>query len=64
MFVTFKGKYADLFNDNKQIVRRFHVSNDIVNAQVSGNGNNATVSLTTRDGKTVVYRATGQIVRR
>jgi len=31
MYATFKGKTCDLFNDTKQIIRRFRVANDIVN---------------------------------
>jgi hypothetical protein len=63
MFITFTGKKCSLYNDNKQIVRQFNVSNDIVNAQVSGFGNEATVAITMKNGKTILYKATGQIIR-
>ena len=64
MYATFKGKTCDLFNDTKQIIRRFRVANDIVNVQVQGTGKNATVAITMKNGKTWLYKATGQIVRR
>lgn len=64
MFVNFKGNCADLYTDTKQIIRRFHVSNEIVNVAISGNGNDATIAITMKNGKTIVYKANGQIVRK
>ena len=32
MYVSFKGKTADLYNNSKQIIRRFRAVTDIVNA--------------------------------
>ena len=63
MYITFQGRKCQLFNDNKQILRQFNVSNEIVNAQISGSGNAATISITMKNGKTVLYKATGQIIR-
>jgi len=63
-YTNFKGKACDLYNDTKQIIRRFRVSDEIVNAQVTGSGNNAKVAITMRNGKTVVYKANGQMLRR
>lgn len=63
MFITFKGKIADLYTDNKQIIRRFKVQHDITNAQINGTGQNALISLTMKNGKTILYKATGQIYR-
>ena len=64
MYVNFKGKTAKLYKDNKQIVRQFKVQSDIVNAQVSGAGENAVVALTMKNGKTVLYKSDGTIMRR
>lgn len=64
MYVNFKGKNAKLYTDTKQIVRQFNVAADIVNAQVSGDGENAVVALTMKNGKTVLYKSNGTIVRR
>ena len=64
MYVNFKGKSAKLYNDNKQIVRQFRTAADIVNAQVQGSGENAIVALTMKNGKTVLYKSNGTILRR
>ncbi len=64
MYVNFKGKTAQLYNDNKQIIRQFRANADIVNAQVQGTGKDAVVALTVKNGKTILYKATGQIIRR
>lgn len=63
MMVAFKGKRCQIYNDNKQILRQINVSNEIVNAQVTGTGNAAVISITMKNGKTVLYKATGQIIR-
>lgn len=64
MFVNFKGKTAKLYTDTKEIVRTFNVNADIVNAQVSGAGDTAIVALTMKNGKTWLYKSTGEIIRR
>lgn len=64
MYAQFKGRTCDLYNDTKQIIRRFRVSNEIVNVQVQGSGKNATVAITMKNGRTWLYKATGQIIRR
>lgn len=64
MYVNFKGKTAQLYNDYKQIIRQFRANAEIVNAQVQGSGKDATVALTMKNGKTILYKATGQIIRR
>jgi hypothetical protein len=63
MYVNFKGRSAKLYNDNKQIVRQFRVAADIVNAQVQGAGQNAVVALTMKNGKTILYRSNGSVLR-
>ena len=35
-YATFSGKRVDLYNYNKQIIRRFNMKSDVVNAQVTG----------------------------
>lgn len=64
MFVTFKGKKADLYTDTKQIVRRFNVESDIASVQINGNDINATIAIAMKNGKTNLYRANGQLIRR
>lgn len=63
MYVNFKGKSAKLYNDNNHIIRQFRVHADIVNAQVQGSGENAVVALTMKNGKTVLYKSNGAILR-
>lgn len=64
MYVNFKGKNAKLYSDTKQIIRQFRMMSDIVNAQVSGTGNDAIIAITMKNGKTVLYKSNGQLVRR
>lgn len=64
MYVSFKGKTADLYSNSKQIIRRFRVASEIVNAQVQDAGKDAFVAITTKDGKTFLYKSNGQLVRR
>lgn len=64
MYAAFKGKTCDIYNDTKQIVRRIRVANDIVSVQVQGTGKNATIAISMKNGKTWLYKATGQIIRR
>lgn len=63
MFVQFSGKKVDLYTNTKQFVRRFNVPHDVVNAQVSGDGEHATVAITMKNGRTNLYSWTGQIIR-
>lgn len=62
--VGFKGSSLDLFDSKGRVIRRFKTTAEIVNAQVSGSGKNATISVTMKDGKFVIYRADGTVVRR
>lgn len=64
MYVNFKGKIADLYSNSKQIIRRFRTASEIVNAQVQDAGKDTFVAITTKDGKTLLYKSNGQLVRR
>lgn len=64
MYVNFKGKSATLYDNYKTVIRRFRAQADIVNAQVSGAGKDAIIALTMKNGKTVLYKSDGTIVRR
>ena len=63
-YLNFKGKTAQLMNQNKQIIRKFTVSSEITNAQVTGSGVNAIVAITMKNGKTILYKSNGQIIRK
>ena len=62
-YATFSGKRVDLYNYNKQLIRRFNMKSDVVNAQVSGAGKDAYVAIVCKDGKNFLYKSNGQLVR-
>lgn len=62
-YATFSGKHVDLYNYNKQLLRRFNMKADVVNAQVSGAGKNATVAIVLSNGKSYLYKSNGQLLR-
>ena len=62
-YATFSGKKVDLYNYNKQLIRRFNMKADVVNAQVSGAGQNAIVAIVCNDGKSFLYKSNGQLLR-
>ena len=64
MFANWNNKTVKLYNDYGKIIRQFTVAAQVVDAVVSGAGKDATVAITTKDGKTVLYKSNGQIVRR
>jgi len=64
MYANFKGKLVDIYSDTKAIIRRIHVTNDIVNVQISGTGINATIAITMKNGKTLLYKTNGQLIRK
>jgi len=63
-YATFKNRRVDLYNMDKSLIRRFNMKADVVNAQVSGSGQNAVVAITMVNGKTEVYKSNGTLVRR
>ena len=63
-YVTFKGQQAMLYNSYKQIIRKFNVGAEIVNAQVAGSGKDTYVAIVTKDGRSYLYRSDGVLVRR
>ena len=64
MYINFKDKTAQLYTNDKRIIRQFRANSKIVNAQVQGSGKDAIVALTTDKGKTILYKANGQIIRK
>lgn len=63
-YVTFYKKNVELRNMNKTLIRKFTMKADVVNAQVSGAGENASIAITMKDGKTYVYKSNGTLVRK
>lgn len=62
-YATFSGKKVDLYNYNKQLLRRFNMKNDVVNAQVNGSGKDTIVAIVCNNGKTFLYKSNGQLMR-
>ena len=62
-YATFSGKHVDLYNYNKQLIRRYNMKAEVVNAQVSGSGKNAYVAIVCKDGKNYLYKSNGQLMR-
>lgn len=62
-YATFSGKRVDLYNYNKQLLRRFNMKADVVNAQVSGSGKDTVVAIVLKDGKSYLYKSNGQLLR-
>ena len=62
-YATFSGKRVDLYNYNKQLLRRFNMKADVVNAQVSGSGKDTIVAIVLKDGKSYLYKSNGQLLR-
>ncbi len=62
-YATFSGKRVDLYNFYKQLIRRFNMKSDVVNAQVSGSGKDAYVAIVCKDGHNYLYKSNGQLVR-
>lgn len=64
-YVQLKNKrQVDLMNLDKQLIRRFNVKADVVNAQVTGAGQDAIVAITMSNGKTEVYKSNGVLIRK
>lgn len=63
-YAEFVGKTCNLRNLEKKIIRRFIMQSDIVNAQVSGAGDDAIVAIVCKDGHSYVYSSDGRLIRK
>lgn len=63
-YAEFKGKTCNLRNLEKKIIRRFIMQSDIVNAQVSGVGDDAIVAIVCKDGHSYIYSSDGRLIRK
>jgi len=59
-YMTVDGRNATMYMDNGQIIRRFHMHANVIQATTSGQ----TVTILTDDGYTTLYSWTGQLIRR
>ena len=63
-YAEFSGKTCNLRNLEKKIVRRFIMQSDIVNAQVTGAGDDAVVAIICKDGHSFLYSSDGRLIRK
>lgn len=63
-YATFHKRDVELRTYTKQLIRKFHMNADVINAQVQGKDNDTTVAITTVDGQTYLYTWTGQLLRK
>lgn len=63
MFCEWAGKTTKLYRDNRQLWRVFNTSSNVQCAYVSGEDNEARVSITLANGRTLLYRGNGQLLR-
>lgn len=63
-YAEFSGKTCNLRNLEKKLIRRFVMQSDIVNAQVSGAGEDAIVAIICKDGHAYVYSSDGKLIRK
>lgn len=62
MYASFNGRNVTVYRNNTLPYNHFTVSNDVVDVHISENSahpEKSLVSITMRNGKTVVYRANG-----
>ncbi len=60
---SFRGRQVDLFDYDGRPVRRFTTKADVVNAVVTGSGQDAKVAITMKDGHYIVYTSSGRVYR-
>lgn len=63
-YAEFKGKTVTLRNLDKRLIRKFMMKAEVVNAQVSGYGENSQVAIVMKDGNCYVYSASGRLIRK
>lgn len=63
-YATYKNRRVDLYNMDKSLIRRFNMKADVVNAQVTGFGQDAVIAITMSNGRTELYKSNGTLIRR
>lgn len=64
MFCEWKGNTTSLYFDNRVLLRKFNTRQPVQCAVVSGEGNDARVSITMVNGKTELYQGNGVLLRK
>ena len=65
LYAEWSGTRVKVYNQYKQIVRTINVRYDVVGVQISGDSpTDAMVAIAQSNGRTDLYRSSGQLVRR
>lgn len=64
MYCDWSGRCVKLHDDDRSIRRIYHVPQDIVGVQVSGEGNACRVAITMVNGHTYLYQGDGTLLRK
>ena len=65
LYAEWSGKRVVIRTEAKQFVRQINAHCDVIGVQVSGDStSDAMVAIAMSNGKTDLYRSSGQIVRR
>lgn len=65
LYAEWSGTRVKVYNQYKQLVRTINVRYDVVGVQVSGDSpTDAMVAIAQSNGKTDLYKSSGQLVRR
>lgn len=65
LYAEWSGTRVKVYNQYKQIVRTINVRYDVVGVQISGDSpTDAMVAIAQSNGKTDLYKSSGQLVRR
>ena len=65
LYAEWSGKRVVIRTETKQFVRQINARCDVIAVQVSGDStSDAMVAIAMSNGKTDLYRSSGQIVRR
>ena len=65
LYAEWSGTRVKVYNQYKQLVRTINVRYDVVGVQVSGDSpTDAMVAIAQSNGKTDLYKSSGQLLRR
>ena len=65
LFAEWSGNRVSVYNHNKQFVRRINGRHDVIGVQISGDSETeAMVSIAQSNGRTDLYKSSGQLVRK
>ena len=65
LYAEWSGKKVAIYNHNRQLIRQFNTRYDVVGVQVSGDSpTEAMVSIAMSNGRTDLYKSSGQLMRR